>query len=149
MHAARHRQRLWKAGLWSLLGVVVVLAGVTVAVSLTKSPAPAPSARSTTTSTMSPSGTLAPASGSSPPTISLLTPSTGSPGQRVLISGTDFLSANGQIVASFGGVMAPTSCSTSTSCTATVPVQPGASSRVQVTITTDTGTSNGEWFVYQ
>jgi len=137
------------AGLWTLAVVVVVLAAVTVAVSLTKSRVPAPSARSTTTSTTSSPGTTAPASGSSPPTISSLTPSTGSPGQSVLISGTDFLSANGQIVASFGGVMAPTSCSSSTSCTATVPAQRGANSHVQVTITTDTGMSAGVWFIYR
>jgi hypothetical protein len=153
LRAARRRRRLWTGGLWALAGVVAVLGAVTVAVSLARSPAPTPgatcSSSPTTTTTSAPPGSLAPASGSSPPTISSLSPSTGGPGQRVVITGTGFLSANGQIVASFGGATAPTSCPTSTSCTATAPAQPGTSSQVQVTIRTDTGTSNGEWFTYQ
>jgi hypothetical protein len=152
LRAARRRRRLWTAGLWTLAGVVAVLAAVTVAVRVARVPAPSPgtTARSTTTSTTStPPGSLAPASGTNPPIISAIMPATGPAGQRVVISGTNFLSANGQIVASFGGAAAPTSCSSSTSCAATAPAQPATSGQVQVTITTATGTSNGEWFTYQ
>lgn len=154
LRAARRRRRLWTAGLWTLAGVVAVLAALTVAVNVARLPASSPGAgatstTSTTTTTTSPQGSLTTASGSSPPTITSLTPASGSAGQNVLITGTDFVSANGRVLATFGGAPAPTSCSSATECTATAPAQPGSSSRVQVTITTATGTSNGQWFTYQ
>jgi hypothetical protein len=48
----------------------------------------------------------------------------------------------------FNGLVAPTSCPAQNTCTVTVPLSPGAT-RVQVTITTAGGTSNGVTFIYR
>ena len=84
----------------------------------------------------------------SDPVLSSLTPSSGEAGQSVVISGANFLSANGQILVRFGGQVAPTRCSGPTSCSVTVPVLAGPPSAVPVTVTTVLGTSNALNFVY-
>jgi hypothetical protein len=65
----------------------------------------------------------------------------------VQVAGTNFLSSNGQIVASFDGEVAPTSCPAQNVCTVTVPPMTGPAA-AQVTITTAGGTSNAVTFTY-
>ena len=85
----------------------------------------------------------------SDPVLSSLSPSSGAAGESLLISGANFLSANGDIIARFGGQVVPTRCFVQTSCSVTVPVLAGAPSVVPVTVTTVTGTSNALNFAYR
>jgi hypothetical protein len=66
----------------------------------------------------------------------------------VVISGTNLISPDGEILARFGGQPAQTRCPVRTSCTVTVPVGSPASS-VPVTVTTAAGTSNTLAFSYR
>jgi IPT/TIG domain len=95
-----------------------------------------------TTSTTAP-----PANAGGPPQISSLSPSSGAAGQGIQVAGANFLSSDGQIVATFNGQVAPTSCPAQNVCTVTVPpmTSPGSA---QVTITTAAGTSNAVSFTY-
>lgn len=119
-------------------------------------PAPHPSTPSSSQpSTSLPADTVPPPSTAPPPvaagtapTLSALTPSGGSAGQSIVISGTNFMSADGRIVARFGAQTAPTSCPVQTSCTVTVPPGAGSPAAVPVTITTDSGVSNTLTFTY-
>jgi hypothetical protein len=97
-----------------------------------------------------PSASTAPtsSSGGSNPVLSSLDPSSGAAGQSVVISGANFLSGEGEIIARFGGRTAPTRCSDQTSCSVTVPVLAGSPSVIPVTVTTETGTSNVLNFTY-
>jgi len=79
--------------------------------------------------------------------LSSLSPASGGAGQSVTISGTNFLSSTGQIVAQFEGQSAPTSCPDATTCTVTVPTLAGQGD-VPVTLTTSSGTSNALIFRY-
>lgn len=114
--------------------------------------APAPSAQpsnapvapqNSTTSTLPSLGTPGGA-----PVIASLSPSSGSSGQTIAVAGSNFLSSDGQIVATFGGQVAPTSCPSQTTCTVTVPSGSPSSGTVPVTITTSAGTSNSITFTY-
>jgi hypothetical protein len=58
------------------------------------------------------------------------------------------MSSDGQIVATFNGQVAPTSCPAQNTCTITVPPPPPGSQSAQVTITTASGTSNAVTFTY-
>ncbi len=100
----------------------------------------------TTTSTSTTTPVSAAVGG--PPVISSLTPSSGSAGQSVHVAGANFLSSSGQIVATFNGQVAPTSCPAQNTCTVTVPPSSGDPS-AQVTITTASGTSNAVTFTYR
>lgn len=82
------------------------------------------------------------------PLLSSLSPSTGESGQQVTVSGTDFLSADGEIVAHFGGQAAATSCPSQTLCLVTVPPLSGSPRVVTVSITTEAGTSRTLTFDY-
>jgi len=104
---------------------------------------PSPSSDVTTTTP-----NTAPASPGGPPVISALTPSSATAGQAVEIAGSNFLSSNGQIVATFNGQVAPTNCPTQSTCNVTVPPSTGAPS-VQVTINTAGGSSNEVTFTYR
>ena len=64
------------------------------------------------------------------------------------MSGTDLLSADGEIVAHFGGQAAATSCPSQTMCLVTVPPLSGSPRSVPVSITTDAGTSRTLTFDY-
>jgi len=97
----------------------------------------APTTSTSTTVAVAPSG---------PPVISSLSPASGSAGQSVTVSGANFLSSSGQIVATFDGQVAPTSCPAQNTCTVTVPSSNAPS--VQVVITTASGASNAETFTY-
>jgi len=99
--------------------------------------APATTPSSTTTVAVAPAG---------PPVISSLSPASGSAGQSVTVSGANFLSATGQIVATFDGQVAPTSCPAQNTCTVTVP--PSNAPSAQVVITTAGGASNAQTFTY-
>ena len=92
---------------------------------------PGSTAATTTTTTPppSPGGT---------PVIASLSPASGPAGVGVQVAGANFLSANGQIVASFNGEVAPTSCPAQNVCTVTVPPIAGPMA-AQVTITTPAG----------
>jgi hypothetical protein len=79
--------------------------------------------------------------------ISALSPASGPAGEGIQVAGANFLSSSGQIVASFNGEVAPTSCPAQNVCTVTVPVIAGQTA-AQVTITTDGGTSNAVTFTY-
>ena len=81
-----------------------------------------------------------------PPVISSLTPSSGAAGQGIEVAGANFLSASGQIVATFNGQVAPTSCPAQNTCSVTVP--PSTSASAEVVITTASGTSNAVTFTY-
>ncbi len=104
---------------------------------------PAPSSTSTSTST---SASAPPAAGG-PPVISALSPSSGAAGQGIEVVGANFLSADGQIVATFNGQIASTSCPAQNTCSVTVPPMSGGQS-AQVVITTPSGTSNAVTFTY-
>lgn len=99
--------------------------------------APAPSTSNPTTTTIPPSGLH----------ISSLIPARGGPGQLVMVRGANLFSPDGEVVVRFDGQSAPTNCATQTICTATVP-DLGASGTVQVTVTTQSGTSNVLDFAY-
>ncbi len=103
-------------------------------------------AGSSTTTTTTTASTLGPAP-AGPPVISGLDPSSGVAGQGIEVTGSNFLSSNGQIVASFNGQVTRTSCADQNSCTVTVPPSSGPQS-AQVTITTAAGTSNAATFTY-
>ncbi len=62
------------------------------------------------------------------------------------MAGANFLSTSGQIVATFNGQVAPTSCPAQNTCTITVPSSTSPSA--QVVITTSGGTSNSVTFTY-
>jgi hypothetical protein len=62
------------------------------------------------------------------------------------ITGANFLSSNGQIVATFNGRVATTSCPAQNTCTVTVP--PSTAPSAQVVITTAGGASNAVTFDY-
>jgi hypothetical protein len=79
--------------------------------------------------------------------IALLSPASGGAGDGIQVAGTNFLSSDGQIVASFNGQVAPTSCPAQNVCTVTVPSLAG-STAARVTITTAGGTSNAVTFTY-
>jgi hypothetical protein len=82
-----------------------------------------------------------------PPVISVLSPSTGAAGQAITITGANFLSSDGHIVASFNGEAASTSCPAQNTCMVTVPPSNG-SSTAQVIVTTAAGASNAVLFSY-
>lgn len=149
VRAARRRQQVWVIGLSALAGIVVVLAAVTIAVSVGGKAGPSgrsgngsnsPSGANRTTTTTAPSGPG--------PHITSLNPSSGPAGQSVTITGANFVSSDGQVLASFGGMVAPTSCSSATTCTATAPAAPSGSNKVPVTIKTSGGTSNSVDYTY-
>ena len=107
----------------------------------TKSHGGTPAASSTTTST------APPATPGGPPVIASLSPASGAAGQGIVVDGSNFLSSDGQIVATFNGQVAPTSCPAANTCTVTVPPMSGSSS-AQVMITTASGNSNAVTFTY-
>ncbi|HEY1444799.1 MAG TPA: IPT/TIG domain-containing protein [Acidimicrobiales bacterium] len=163
------RREHWLTISVAAVAALVVLAGIALAVSSggggqqgASPPAPTPttahtggpanhpapgrhtgrsSGSSTTTST------APPATPGGPPVIASLVPASGAPGQGIQVAGSNFLSSSGQIVATFNGQVASTSCPAPNTCTVTVPPMSGSSS-AQVTITTASGTSNAVTFTY-
>ncbi|MHB1509223.1 MAG: IPT/TIG domain-containing protein [Acidimicrobiales bacterium] len=101
----------------------------------------------TTTSRPTSSSTVAPAAASAPGAVSI-TPSQGLAGVVVVVRGRNFFSANGLVLARVNGQPTQTRCPTQTSCLVTIPKIPGGPSRVTVTITTESGTSNSVPFKY-
>jgi hypothetical protein len=114
--------------------------------SRTPATAPNPSSTTTPTSPSTSTPTTAAVAPNGPPVIASLSPSSGSAGQSVTIAGSNFLSTSGQIVATFNGQVAPTSCPAQSTCTVTVP--PSTSPSAQVVITTAGGASNAVTFSY-
>jgi hypothetical protein len=156
----------WLVGSVAVVAVLVVVAAIALAVSLSGGPATPPStvagpthAGSThpgsprsnpgaggATPTSTNTSTTVVAAPGGPPVISSLSPSSGSAGQGIQVAGANFLSTSGQIVATFNGQVAPTSCPAQNSCTITVPASTSPSA--QVVITTASGTSNAVTFTY-
>jgi hypothetical protein len=163
----------WLIGSVTAVAVLVVAAAVALIVSLSGNSAPPPSTAATsgqkatvpshspptsprsgaggatTPSTSAPTpstSTTVPVAPAGPPVISALSPASGSAGQSVTVSGANFLSTTGQIVATFNGQVAPTSCPAQNTCTVTVPSSNAPSA--QVVITTAGGASNAETFTY-
>ena len=149
----------WLVTSVAAVAALVVLAAIALAVSLsagTTSPSPratSPTAGGTalgratgsggSTTTTSSTVVVTPAG---PPVISSLTPSSGAAGQGIQVAGANFLSTSGQIVATFNGQVAPTSCPAQNTCSVTVP--PSTSASAEVVITTASGTSNAVTFTY-
>ena len=75
-------------------------------------------------------------------------PASGSAGQAIQVAGANFLSSSGQIIATFDGQVAPTSCPAQNTCSVTVPPPPSGTQSAQVVITTAGGTSNTVTFTY-
>ncbi len=107
-------------------------------------PKPSPQKRphSTTTST-----SLA-ATPASDPRLSTVSPAAGSEGQTVVVEGTGLFSKDGLVVAYFGPNSAPTSCSSQTACTVTVPDLGHRRTTLRLTVLTQYGTSNALTFSY-
>ena len=99
-------------------------------------------ARPSTTTSSAP-----PATPGGPPVIASLSPASGAPGQGIQVDGSNFLSSNGQVLATFNGQVAPTNCPAANVCTVTVPPR-GGSASAQVVITTAGGASNAVTFTY-
>lgn len=118
------------------------------------SPAPAATVAPTTVSaSTAPPTTAAPTTTTTPPppgapVLASITPPSAAPGQTVTLSGSNFYSPSGRITVSFGGTDAGVSCSSATTCTATVPPKPSAGPATTVTISTDAGTSRPVPFTY-
>jgi hypothetical protein len=151
----------WLAAAVVVVAVLVVASGIALAVSTSRGsgksspiaasnapegrtrslPATKGAERGTTTTTIvsTPGG---------PPQISSLTPASGSAGQTVTVHGSNFISSDGSIVASFDGQVTATSCPSEDLCTLTVPPSSAGETSAQVTITTASGTSNAITFSY-
>ncbi len=138
----------------AVVAVLVVVGAIALGVSLGSSPrvaAPPSSSHSTSTrptTTSTTTTTTLPSTPGAAPVISSLTPSSGTAGQGIQVAGANFMSSNGQIVATFNGQVAPTSCPAQNTCSITVPPPPPGSQSAQVTITTASGTSNAVTFTY-
>jgi len=93
--------------------------------------------------------TTAPSTVGGPPVLTALTPSSISNGGSVVVTGSGFLSPDGEIVADVAGQPVPTSCPNQSTCDITVPA-PAAGQRgsVPVTVTTEAGTSNALELTY-
>lgn len=78
------------------------------------------------------------------PAISSISPDRGAAGQVVTVSGANLFSPDGRVQVFFGGQGAATSCSSATTCQATVPA--GATGKVRVTVVTQAGRSNALTF---
>jgi len=153
--SARRRQRWWLVALWVLGTIVLALVAVTVGVTIrhhSHSSGPAASASSGTSAPRH-AGASATTTGSpgtpGGPTISSLTPDQGPVGQQVVIAGSGLMSSDGQVLAHFGAVIAPTSCPQTTTCTATAPPGPVSGTQVPLTVSTAGGTSNSLTFTYK
>jgi hypothetical protein len=85
-----------------------------------------------------------PAPSGSRPEITSITPDRGAAGQVVTVIGVNLFSPDGNVQVFFGGAGAATSCSTATTCQATVPT--AAPGKVRVTVVTQAGTSNSVTF---
>ncbi len=166
------RSDRWLITSVAVAAVLVVAAVVALVVSLNTGGTPAPSASSpaapapispghaarppdtaghgragTPSAPSSPTSTTVPPPAGGPPVISALSPSSGTAGQGIEVAGANFLSSSGQIVATFNGQIAPTSCPAQNTCSVTVPPMSGGQS-AQVVITTASGTSNALTFTY-
>lgn len=94
----------------------------------------------------SPPPSATPGSGG-PPHLSALRPAAGAAGQKTTVAGSGLFSASGVIVAYVGGAAAPTSCSSQTTCTVTVP-DLGPPHKTTLVVKTAEGSSNALAFDY-
>ena len=108
---------------------------------------PTTTAAAATTTTVTTRATRVTTAGPAPQ-LSSITPSQGSAGAVVVVHGTNLFSLNGLVLARFDGQPTHTICPTQTSCMVTVPALPSSPPTAQVTITTESGTSNALTFLY-
>jgi IPT/TIG domain len=132
---------------------------------------PSPNARSTTSGSSSTSGSTGASGGASGPTkastsgppassgagsartpggapqLSSVRPVAGASGQTLTLSGSGLYSSTGLITAYVGGAAAPTSCSSQTTCTVTIP-DLGGPHRTTLVVKTSSGASNSLAFDY-
>jgi len=80
--------------------------------------------------------------------LTALEPSSGAPGQILVITGTNFVSPSGQISAHFGAEVTTIACPEPNGCLVAVPPEGGTTAATPVTVTTDGGTSNPLTFTY-
>ncbi len=83
------------------------------------------------------------------PRLAAIFPTDGPVGTVISVSGANFFSPNGVVLARFNGQPAPTRCPSQALCTVTVPALVFPPSVLQLTITTASGTSNAVSFRYQ
>lgn len=117
----------------------------------TARPAPsAPTRTSTPSTTVAPTTTTTAPAPAAPggPVLSSISPSSGSPGQTVTLTGSNLFSPSGLITVTFGGIQAGVSCPSSTTCVATVPSGLTPSPSIPVVINTGTGASAAVPFSY-
>ncbi|HEV2362153.1 MAG TPA: hypothetical protein VGS21_10665 [Acidimicrobiales bacterium] len=102
------------------------------------------------TTTTGPSGTTTTIAGGGGPEISSVTPGSGSADQVVTVVGAGFYSpGGGEVLAQFDGQSTRTDCPSQSTCQVTVPDLGKKSRDVTLTITTNSGTSNGFTFGYR
>jgi len=77
-----------------------------------------------------------------PPLLRAASVNAGRPGQTITLFGSDFFSANGLVVASFGGHAAPTRCPTRLRCIVTIPTHARLFGGYPLRVRTETGVSN-------
>ena len=109
---------------------------------------PATTTPVTTTPATTTPATTTPATTTGVPKLSSASPSSGAAGQTVVVDGSALYSSTGEVVAYFGSASAPTSCTSQTSCTITVPDLGTSPSTVPLTIVTSQGRSNALTFAY-
>ncbi len=113
--------------------------------------APSPGTTSVTTTTQpatTTTTTAATPNAGSGPVLNSIQPASGSAGQTIVVSGSNLLSASGQITAQFGAETSTVACLAQTSCLVIVPPDGSPAATIPVTITTDNGTSNALTFTY-
>lgn len=111
-------------------------------------PVTTPVTHATAPPTTAPPPPLPRATSAAAPQLSAISPAAGGAGQVVQVLGTNLISANGIVVASFNGVLTHTVCPVTTGCFVTVPSLGPRPGRAIVTVTTAQGTSNGLAFSY-
>ena len=127
---------------------VVAPATTTPATTTPATTTPATTTPVTTTPATTTPATTTPATTTGVPKLSSASPSSGAAGQTVVVDGSALYSSTGEVVAYFGSASAPTSCTSQTSCTITVPDLGTSPSTVPLTIVTSQGRSNALTFAY-
>jgi IPT/TIG domain len=113
---------------------------------------PAPVSSPATVPPPGPSSTVAtnpaPAPTGGGPVLTGMQPSSGAPGQVLVLTGSNLMSTSGQITAHFGGQATTIACPIANSCLVEVPAPGGSPATAPVTVTTDAGTSNPLTFTF-
>ena len=119
----------------------------------TSGPADTTPGTTSVTTTTGPSATTATTATSAPstgsgPVLTSIEPASGTPGQTIVVTGSNLMSPSGQITAQFGADTSTVACLAQTSCLVVVPPDSAPTATIPLTITTDNGTSNAVTFTY-